>query len=309
MEIFARRIILFAAVALLLMLNNLVAFADTQFYLNLETDPSDVLAIDPNAVTGEGYYASGSWVVIDAKQTVTSEAVSYEFVQWSTTDNSQADPEDLAELTGNQALLFMDSDRTVTAIYEAHYSYYLDLETAPSQVLTIDPAAVTGEGYYESGMWVIIDAKQTVASGTVRYEFVAWSTQDTWEGDPEDEPVLVGNQALVFMDSDRIVTAIYEEFLDVTWEWVFADEVRGTVLRLSTDDGHFQFLTPEEDYGARQTDGLLAQGSLVTIWHSDPELILAATAILNPRIDFCLAFAIDRQTGQIYTLRDRIGME
>jgi len=78
------------------------------FYLTLDTSPSEVLAVDPEAVTGEGYYASGSWVTIDAKQTVESETVRYEFVEWSTTDNSAADPEDVEALYKKAALTWND---------------------------------------------------------------------------------------------------------------------------------------------------------------------------------------------------------
>lgn len=104
------------------------------------------------------------------------------------------------------------------SIVSAETSFYLNLETDPSEVLTIDPNALTGEGSYDSGTCVIIDAKQTVTSGTVRYEFVEWSTQDPWTGDPEEEPELIGNQAFIMMDGDRTVTAIYEKTVEEKWD-------------------------------------------------------------------------------------------
>jgi len=279
------------------------------FYLTLDTYPVEVLSIDPEAVTGEGYYESGTWVTIDAKQTIISDTVRYEFVEWSTTDNSQADPEDLEDLTGNQALIMMDSDRTITAIYQPHYTFYLTLDTSPVEVLSIDPEAVTGEGYYESGTWVTIDAKQTIISDTVRYEFVEWSTTDNSQADPEDLEDLTGNQALIMMDSDRTITAIYQQIINVDWEFSFSDDTRETLLKISIDDGYFQFSTPEKEYPIKKAEVMMVFWNLFVIRHSDSDLYLNSNGILDHRIDFCFAYAVDSNSGQNYLLRDRIGLE
>jgi hypothetical protein len=187
--------------------------------------------------------------------------------------------------------------------------YYLTLDTSPSEVLTVDPEAVTGEGYYASGSWVTIDAKQTVTSGTVSYEFVEWSTTDTSSADPEDKEELTGNQALIFMDGDRTVTAIYEKSTEVDWEFSFSDASRGTMLKISTDDNFFQFSTPEKEYPVKQAEILIVKRNLLSILHSDSDLNLVGAGIIDPRIDFCLAYVKDAQTGQMYLLRDKIGLE
>jgi hypothetical protein len=281
----------------------------TDYYLTLDTSPSEVLIVDSEALTGEGYYASGSFVLIEAKQTVETETVSYEFVAWSHNDINgwfDDDDEEPPVLTETQALIFMDADRTVTAIYESHYDFYLTLDTSPSEVLTVDPEAVTGEGYYPSGSWVTIDAKQTIISGATRYEFVGWSTTDTAYADPDDVAELTGNQALLFMDGNRFVTAIYEEQFAGTWENSY-ESTSGLALSISTNDKYFQFITPEKTYTITKADSMIVIGRTTTIFHSDDKLTLISLS--NSNIDYCLTYAQDMQTGQRYVLLDRIGFE
>ena len=93
----------------------------------------------------------------------------------------------------------------------------LTLEADPSEVLTIDPEALTMT--LTDYPWVpiyIIDAKQTVALGDSSYEFVEWGegTED-WPDDPEyPAPILTGNQAFVILDGSKTVTAIYEKIVE-----------------------------------------------------------------------------------------------
>jgi hypothetical protein len=185
-------------------------------------------------------------------------------------------------------------------------NFYLTLDTSPSEVLTVDPEAVTGEGYYASGSWVTIDAKQTVTSGAVSYEFVEWSTTDTSAAPPEYVEDLTGNQALILMDSDRTVTAIYEEQFVGTWENSF-ESASGFALRISTNDKYFQFITPEKTYSITKADSMIVIGRTMMIFHSDDKLTLISFS--NSNIDYCLTYAQDMQTGQRYVLLDRVGFE
>jgi hypothetical protein len=289
----------------------LLPFAGTvfavDFYLDLETDPGEVLIVDPTAVEGEGFYSSGSWVVIDAKQTVLGEGVRYEFLEWSTTDTSAADPELVDDLSGNEALIFMDGDRVVTAIYQVHYLFYLDLETDPAEVLVVDPFAVEGEGYYPSGSCVIIDAKNTVVGDMVVYQFDEWSAYDPWVGDPSEEPSLTGTQAFAFMDSDRTVVAFYEEIFVGVWECSYEDDSSGYVFRVSTDDEYFQFWTPQKAFSIKQADNMYSGEYSTAIAHLDETLMLLSFSISS--LDYCVVFARDMQTGETYFLVDGIGVE
>ena len=190
--------------------------------------------------------------------------------------------------------------------------FYLTLETNPSNVLTIDPNALTGEGLYPSSTCVIVDAKQTVISETVRYEFVEWNNHDPWPFDPEDEenpePVLTDTQAFIFMDGDRTVTATYEEMFVGEWENGYEDETSGFMLRISTDDKYFQFITPEKVFSITKADSMIVREHSTVISHSDDEIRLFSFS-LNSNIDYCLTYARDMQTGQRYLLIDRIGIE
>ena len=88
-----------------------------------------------------------------------------------------------------------------------------------------------------------------------------------------------------------------------------ADENTGAILRINTDTKQFQFLTSTKDFGVKQAVLMIVSNNIVNIWHRDSDIRLTVFAITDPRIDFCLAFAKDIQTGQTYILRDRIGQE
>jgi hypothetical protein len=277
------------------------------YYLNLETDPADVLVLDPEAVVGEGYYASGTCVIVDAKPTVASEGVVYEFVEWSSYDDWPWYPDEEPELTETQAFIFMDADRTVTAIYEANYLFYLNLETDPSDVLVADPQALSGEGYYPSGTCVIVDAKPSVTSGSVVYEFVEWSSYDDWPFYPDEEPELTETQAFAFMDSDRTVTAIYEASFVGDWEFAYADESGDLGLTVSTDDKIFRFTAGDKDFGIKEANRMIVGSNTVFVSHFDNEISVVLFSINS--IDYCVAYVRDMQTGQRYLLIDKIGVE
>jgi len=267
-----------------------------EYYLTLETYPDEVEMIDPNALTGEGYYPSGV-VIVDAKQTILSGNVRYEFAEWVGTVDWPYDPEDEPELEGNQAFVFMDADLTVTAKYAdvpniytlaletdpnilaldpdalqgagvynpgdtatisaepyvydsdmtrykfyrwtssdipnpsgnpaeiamdkdititAEYTlyFYLDAVTDPLEVQTIDPKSVSGMGWYRSGTYGLVDAKQTVASGQYNFEFLDWETQDQYYDEGGNPVTLPPNQAARFMDSPFTMVAQYETLIE-----------------------------------------------------------------------------------------------
>ncbi|MFC1803890.1 hypothetical protein ACFL0D_08010 [Thermoproteota archaeon] len=218
------------------------AKSQTQYYLTLETDPLHVLSIDPSAVTGEGLYDSGDTATMDAKPTIIDAAgtTKYDFVRWIGAD--WAEPE------GNPAYKFMDGDYTATAEYDI--SYYITLETDPPEVLSVDPSAVTGEGWHSSGSTATMDAKQTVIAGAVQYEFVEWVGED-W-AEPE------GNPAYKFMDAPYTLTAVYET-VEAEWEYSYGDADRGTSLWMNTDDNLFQFKAPGKWFPVKEARRLVVR--------------------------------------------------
>jgi hypothetical protein len=97
---------------------------------------------------------------------------------------------------------------TVSGTYQTQY--YLTVNTNPPEVLTLNPAAVSGQGWYNSGVTVTVDAVQNVdkVAGTSRYDFRSW-TGATLTG--------VGNQATVLMDGPKTATANYKLQYKITF--------------------------------------------------------------------------------------------
>jgi hypothetical protein len=129
------------------------AYAQTQYYLTVTTDPTEVLTIDPEAVSGEGSYNSGNFAIVDAVQTVTSGPYHYEFTNWVGDESEEyLEYDEDNELTGNQAAYFMDGPRTAIAVYEQVNSlYHLILQSQPDYLAINDPSILDGEGWYSSG--------------------------------------------------------------------------------------------------------------------------------------------------------------
>jgi len=90
---------------------------------------------------------------------------------------------------------------TITGNYKIQY--YLTVDTNPAEVLTLNPAAVSGEGWYDSDFTATVDAVQNVdkVSGQSRYDFRSWTGAT---------PTGVGNQARVLMDNPKTATANYQ---------------------------------------------------------------------------------------------------
>jgi hypothetical protein len=107
--------------------------------------------------------------------------------------------------------------------------------------------------------------------------------------------------------------------LGPTWEYVFEDARRGTILRVSTDDMLFQFIAPDKDYGVKQAQKMVIRdirrgGQYIRIYHTEdtddngrPDLRFYAR--MNTRIDRCLAVMRDFDERRIYVLLDRPGIE
>lgn len=370
------------------------AYAQTQYYLTVTTDPTEVLTIDPEAVSGEGSYNSGNFAIVDAVQTVTSGPYHYEFTNWVGDESEEyLEYDEDNELTGNQAAYFMDGPRTAIAVYEqvnslyhlilqsqpdylaindpsildgegwyssgevtfsaeplvtdwdqmtrwefnkwttiygeqispenpatyfmdgdytfvAKYdvqSYYLDVTTDPPEVLDIDPDAVWGADWYNSGTYGLVGAETTVTAEGYHYELVGWVGDDGYYDEEGDEIPLPPNQAGHFMDGPFTMVAVYELVSDVYYEKVFTDYDSQITIKISTDDNYFELSTPEKSYGPRLADRLVVSSNSLEILHSDSELNLVLYA--RTPIDFCLAYIKDKETGERFILRDKIGLE
>jgi hypothetical protein len=95
----------------------------------------------------------------------------------------------------------MNDTKTATANYQLQY--LLTVNTFPAEVLTLNPLAVSGGGWYDSGATATVNAVQLVdkIAGASRYDFRSW-TGAILTGPP--------NQATVFMNDTKTATANYQ---------------------------------------------------------------------------------------------------
>jgi hypothetical protein len=89
----------------------------------------------------------------------------------------------------------------------------------------------------------------------------------------------------------------------ISWEHVFKDPKRGTMLKISTDDKYFQFTAPGKDFGVKHDSNMKMLWHVIVINYGDSQMRLIATAV-DDCIGFCVATAWDRQTGRFYMLID-----
>ena len=164
----------------------------TQYYLTLDSSPADV-----GTQTGEGWYDEGEDADISTDEFVdiVPGESRYRFDGWTTDDMDEID-----DASATSASVLMDKAKTVTANYQRQY--YLTVNTNPVEVLTLNPSAVSGEGWYDEGDTAIVDAVQNVdkAAGE-RYDFRSWTGAT---------PTGTGNQAAVVMDGAKTATANYQ---------------------------------------------------------------------------------------------------
>lgn len=108
--------------------------------------------------------------------------------------------------------------------------------------------------------------------------------------------------------------ATEEGYFDCT----FTDPVRDTELKINTEQGTFQFLTPIST-GATYDSGLVTASHMrvrmdgygqarINIWHRDGSTRLWVSAICGPA-DLCSASLKDLSSGTLYRLRDNRGIE
>jgi len=164
----------------------------TQYYLTVNTNPAEVLTLNPSAVSGEGWYDSGATATVDAVQNVdkVADESRYDFRSWT-----GATPTGV----GNQATVYMDDPKTATANYQLQY--YLTLATSPPGVNT-----PTGEGWYDADTYATISTDEYVdiVPGSSRYRFDGWTTTDM-----DEIGVPSATSTTVLMDKAKTVTANY----------------------------------------------------------------------------------------------------
>jgi len=111
--------------------------------------------------------------------------------------------------------LTVTAPTTVTGNYKTQY--YLTVNTNPVEVLTLNPAAVSGQGWYDSGSTATVDAVQNVEKvvSESRYDFRSWTGAT---------PTGTDNEAEVYMDGPKTATANYQ----LQYKIVFDQSEAGT---------------------------------------------------------------------------------
>lgn len=89
-----------------------------------------------------------------------------------------------------------------------------------------------------------------------------------------------------------------------TWEYVFEDSCRDTILKISTEDQYFQFIGPDKTFSIKHDPNMTVKDHFISINFEDSEIILHAVAIITRRWSFCMAIATDVETGTQYPLID-----
>jgi hypothetical protein len=103
-------------------------------------------------------------------------------------------------------------------------------------------------------------------------------------------------------------TADAEVVVYISWEYVFEDPVRHTILKISTNNKCFQFIAPDKTFKIKHDPAMVASGSIIIIKYTDAEISITTTGI-NTKYDFCMASIKDMETGRSYMLYDPYGKE
>jgi uncharacterized repeat protein (TIGR01451 family) len=121
-----------------------------------------------------------------------------------------------------------------------------------------------------------------------------------------------GVYTIEFNSTDNLGNMETTKSIQITlfsWNYVFTDSYgRGTTLKINLAHKFFQFITPDKDYGIRNATYMRIYNRAIIVRHKDNELKLA-TVFVDTKLDFCIAYAKDIQTGQEYWLIDKVGTE
>jgi len=122
--------------------------------------------------------------------------------------------------------LTVTSSGSVTGNYKTQYC--LTVNTNPAEVLTLNPSAVSGQGWYYSGTTATVDAVQVVSkvAGQSRYDFRSWTGAT---------PTGVGNKATVLMNGPKTATANYQLQYNITFcQTGVGSDFSGTVVSIDS---------------------------------------------------------------------------
>ena len=179
----------------------------TQYYLTVKTNPAEVSMLNTAAVSGQGWYDSGTTATVDAVQDVDkiSGQSRYDFRSWT-----RAIPTGV----GNKATVPIYCPRTVTANYLPQYS--LTVVTDPPGLLPQPTRNPPGQSAPANSWWYDALTMVTLTAQTVpSYVFTLWDINGTSQGS-------LVNPIIVVMSAHFLVTAHYVQAPSVTISPVFS---------------------------------------------------------------------------------------
>jgi len=130
-----------------------------------------------------------------------------------------------------------------------------------------------------------------------------------WESAPITEQINPGETIWhIPVITENLDGTYTVEISPITWEHIFEDPRRQTVLKISTDDKYFQFIAPDKEFLVKHDPNMNVLKRAIIIHYKDWEIKVFAIAI-NTKLDFCVAIAWDGQTRTRYFLIDKVGIE
>jgi len=181
-------------------------------YITNVYNGTTLLGTATDAAPYTGLFEEDSLILLNIDSPITDGSKRFVFTQWSGD----------ATGTNRPVSVTMNTAKDITANYKTQY--YLTVNTNPAEVLTLNPAAVSGQGWYDSGFTATVDAVQNVdkVASQSRYDFRSWTGAT---------PTGVGNQATVLMDGSKTATANYKLQYKITFnQFGVGTDFTGTVV-------------------------------------------------------------------------------
>jgi len=135
------------------------------------------------------------------------------------------------------------------------------------------------------------------------------SNGDRWESTPITEQINPGETIWHVPTITENPDGTYTTGLTpITWEHVFEDPTRHTVLKISTDDKYFQFISPDKEFLVKHDPNMRITSRAIVIIYKNWEIKIVTVAV-DTKLDFCVVIAWDVQIGKRYFLIDKPGIE
>jgi len=117
-----------------------------------------------------------------------------------------------------------------------------------------------------------------------------------------------GTYTIEFYSTDNLNNTEQTNSVQITlfsWNYVFTDSYgRGTTLKINTQHKLFQFIAPDKTFPIKHDPDMYIGKHIIAINYEDNEIQIYAISI-DKRVNFCIAYAKDKQTGKDYWLIDK----